>query len=378
MSTRKKIPAAVLALMLGLAPILSLPAQAADATASLEKTSSELTEHHADRAATDQEQGKEARKEEVKANLVSTSELKDKLNKTLDYYTLAKESQFSPPEKESLKEAAKVIEEEITGGSRTDLEAHKDTVKKLAGEQKYATLVAYRELLNGMTEGVPDEYEKISNGDAAKETAEEHKAASVTDNKDSKENKADLKEKREASETKEGQASQGIKEGTIVLTRTDKEGFVIKGAEITVWDKDNKEVFKGVTDDKGRVYFSPDQSGTYTYQETKPAQGYAKDDKKYQVSIDPDFNVSGETTTATEATKSDQQEVVGQTGNTGTPTSGSSGGLFSSGENVPQTGLTDKAKVFGVISAILIALSGLSYTIYQKYAKRNICRGLRF
>ncbi|SDD58312.1 prealbumin-like fold domain-containing protein [Peptococcus niger] len=374
MPSKKNFSAVVLVVMLGLAPIFSISAQAGEATISHE--SSEVSvEQDASQSDKSVNQDKAAVVE------MSANELRGKLDKTLAYYTTATKSEFSPVEKESLKKAATVIEEEISTGSRKDLTACRDTVRVLSGKEQYATLVAYRELLSGMKDPVPEQYEKITDEQYSKESAgDRHETSANKEGNEMTSQPKDVQETDKKDENKPAQEKQGIKEGTIVLTRTDKEGYVIKGAEITIWDKDNKEVFKELTDDKGRVYFSPGVAGTYTYQETKPAEGYVKDDKKYTVSIDADFNVAGETTTATDAKQDGFQTVAGQinSGSSGGAASGNGSGFFGNGDSVPQTGLTDKAKVFGAISAVLIALSGAFYAIYNKYAKRNICRGFRF
>ena len=164
MPSKKKIPAVVLVIMLGIAPIFSISAQAGEATISHE--SSEVSvEQDASQSDKSVNQDKAAVVE------MSANELRGKLDKTLAYYTTATKSEFSPVEKESLKKAAKVIEEEISTGSRKDLTACRDTVRVLSGKEQYATLVAYRELLSGMKDPVPEQYEKITDEQYSKESA---------------------------------------------------------------------------------------------------------------------------------------------------------------------------------------------------------------
>ncbi|MCR1821884.1 SpaA isopeptide-forming pilin-related protein [Terrisporobacter muris] len=79
-----------------------------------------------------------------------------------------------------------------------------------------------------------------------------------------------------------------IKKGRVEIIKKDsKTNRALKGAEFTIFDEEEKEVEKLVTDKKG--YASAElRHGQYTMKETKSPKGYKPSDKVYEINIDED------------------------------------------------------------------------------------------
>lgn len=82
--------------------------------------------------------------------------------------------------------------------------------------------------------------------------------------------------------------------GTVVITKVDIiTGDPLEGCEISVYDAENNQVFKQVTDASGKIYFYTTKAGTYTYKETQTCDGYYLNEDVYSFTIEADLTVKG-------------------------------------------------------------------------------------
>lgn len=75
------------------------------------------------------------------------------------------------------------------------------------------------------------------------------------------------------------------KNGIITINKTDENGKALKGTEFTIYDKDNKEIGKIVSDDKGVAKSEKLPLGDYTVKETKPTDGFILSDEVIEVTL---------------------------------------------------------------------------------------------
>lgn len=388
-----KAPALVLAMTLGLSPILPVCAFAADESAgqlpALKTVSSvDETDSRSDKEKATSEnewQGASDENVELDGTLMAQS-----LNTAMDSL-LAPESGYTVPEKENLKRAADRIREEIDNGERRNWLPLESTVSDLAEDDNFLVLVAYKEILSNLKKSEPPKekidvkdlqpegkVEKSWESPKASKTVGKSERKSEKDNASTTETKQTVKHEKEEEKSNKTSEVTDLKEGTVVLTKTDKDGYLVKGAEITI-QKDGKEVYKGTTDEKGHVYFSPNEAGDYEWFESKAAPGFTKDEQKYKFKVDESRKVAG-TTTGAGGTLIDNGGVAAvQTASVPTSTGAVTATPFTiADEAVPQTGLKDHSLPLAVASAAFIALaSGLAF-LHKRFSERNICRGLRF
>lgn len=106
-----------------------------------------------------------------------------------------------------------------------------------------------------------------------------------------------------ANETTEVNFFNKVKQGKIVITKTDvATGKVIPNCKIEILDEDGNVVIKGVTDENGVVEFILDY-GTYYYREYEAPEGYILDETMHKFEISEDGQViKAEMTNEAEAT----------------------------------------------------------------------------
>ena len=106
-----------------------------------------------------------------------------------------------------------------------------------------------------------------------------------------------------ANETTEVKFFNRVKQGTIVITKTDvATGKVIPFCKIEILDEDGNVVAQGVTDENGVVEFLLDY-GTYYYREYEAPEGYILDETMHKFEISEDGQViKAEMTNEAEAT----------------------------------------------------------------------------
>ena len=90
--------------------------------------------------------------------------------------------------------------------------------------------------------------------------------------------------------------------GTVAISKVNKAGEPLKGAEISVYSEDGKILGRGVTGANGRVYFVSPGPGKYYFVETKAPEGYKKVDDKFHFEIASDYTIVGTTTLENERT----------------------------------------------------------------------------
>ncbi|MGN9160628.1 SpaA isopeptide-forming pilin-related protein [Clostridium sulfidigenes] len=73
--------------------------------------------------------------------------------------------------------------------------------------------------------------------------------------------------------------------GSIIITKTDMKGKLLKGAEFTLYDRDGKEVATVVSDKDGIAIFKDVDYGDYTIKETKAPKGYILSKEELQVKV---------------------------------------------------------------------------------------------
>ena len=79
----------------------------------------------------------------------------------------------------------------------------------------------------------------------------------------------------------------------------------IPGAEITIYDADGKEVFKGITAEDGTVTAFKLPAGEYTFKETVAPEGYVINETVFKFVIDEEGNVTGDNTVTDRRIKGD-------------------------------------------------------------------------
>lgn len=135
-----------------------------------------------------------------------------------------------------------------------------------------------------------------------------------------------------------------IKLGTVVITKTDViSGEPVMGAEVTVYDKNGKEVFKQETDKYGRIYFYPPAAGEYTYKETKTAEGYYINTDTFHLTVTgngEDFKAKGDLSFTDVPIGT--VVITKYAEDTNLPLSGCKVGVYDEAGNLLWTGLTDE------------------------------------
>lgn len=100
----------------------------------------------------------------------------------------------------------------------------------------------------------------------------------------------------------------------VVLTKTDvTNGKPVLGAEIIVYDKDGKEVFKGKTDKNGKTEIVGLEAGkTYSFAEKLQPNGYTLNKNTFTFTIGLDGKVSGQTAFSDEPTRLEIKKTDGK------------------------------------------------------------------
>lgn len=100
----------------------------------------------------------------------------------------------------------------------------------------------------------------------------------------------------------------------VVITKTDEDGNLLKGATIGVYDAAGTLVYKGVTNELGEIRIQYLPSGIYTYKELKAPDGFKLNKEVYTFTINRDGSVAGDNvmideTTSVTITKTDVDGV---------------------------------------------------------------------
>ena len=85
--------------------------------------------------------------------------------------------------------------------------------------------------------------------------------------------------------------------GVLVIKKTDKDGTVLAGCEISLYDKDHNLITKSTTGETGEVRFEGLLYGDYFYKETVAPTGFVPDDSDHAVQIRKNGAVVTETLT---------------------------------------------------------------------------------
>ncbi|MGF2716609.1 SpaA isopeptide-forming pilin-related protein, partial [Bacillus cereus] len=75
----------------------------------------------------------------------------------------------------------------------------------------------------------------------------------------------------------------------IEITKVDNEGKLLEGVEFTIYDSNDKEVAKVVTDAQGKAKYDNLPYGKYYFKETKNLEGYVENGKKYDFDVKQDL-----------------------------------------------------------------------------------------
>ena len=70
----------------------------------------------------------------------------------------------------------------------------------------------------------------------------------------------------------------------------------LPGAEIVITDKDGNEVFKGTSDENGKVYFEVPAPGEYHFRETVAPEGYELNETVFSFTVFEDGSILGDCT----------------------------------------------------------------------------------
>ena len=90
----------------------------------------------------------------------------------------------------------------------------------------------------------------------------------------------------------------------VTLTKTDKvSGLAVPNAVYTFYDVDNNEVGTLTTDENGTGTITKLPVGTYTYKETTAPEGYVIDPTVYEITIEEDGTITGNTELVDEPTQ---------------------------------------------------------------------------
>ena len=90
----------------------------------------------------------------------------------------------------------------------------------------------------------------------------------------------------------------------VVISKTDINGeLFISGAEITIYDEDGNEVFRGLTGEDGTIVVTYLKPGKYTFKETVAPNGYAINLNVFAFEIDENGIVTGDNTITNELVK---------------------------------------------------------------------------
>lgn len=77
-------------------------------------------------------------------------------------------------------------------------------------------------------------------------------------------------------ETKSYNVVNKLIRSNIEITKVDNEGKLLEGVEFTIYDSNDKEVAKVVTDAQGKEKYENLPYGKYYFKETKNLEGYVK------------------------------------------------------------------------------------------------------
>ena len=138
----------------------------------------------------------------------------------------------------------------------------------------------------------------------------------------------------------------------VIITKTDADGNLLKGATIAVYNADGEEIYRGVTNELGQIKLQYLKSGTYTYKEIAAPDGYKLNKETFEFTVNRDGSVEGENVMINESTS----VTITKTDENNVPLSGSTIAIFDeNGEEV----FRDVTNEFGKIS-----VSGLHYGKY--------------
>lgn len=88
-----------------------------------------------------------------------------------------------------------------------------------------------------------------------------------------------------------------IPEDTVVISKEDTTtAEELPGAEIVIYDEDGNEVFRGITDSHGKIYFRKPQPGKYTFIETVAPEGYFINETTFSFTVNEDGSITGDHT----------------------------------------------------------------------------------
>lgn len=90
-------------------------------------------------------------------------------------------------------------------------------------------------------------------------------------------------------ETKSYNVVNKLIRSNIEITKVDNEGKLLEGVEFTIYDSNDKEVAKVVTDAQGKAKYENLPYGKYYFKETKNLEGYVKNGTKYDIDVKQDM-----------------------------------------------------------------------------------------
>lgn len=139
----------------------------------------------------------------------------------------------------------------------------------------------------------------------------------------------------------------------------------LEGAKITVYDKDNKEIFSGKTDKNGIVKIEELDEGEYAFVETEAPEGYVRSRQTYTFTVEEDGSVIGDLTV--------YNKKEGNTTATTTVTTTTGGSSSNSGlSGNPKTGNVDWGSVFLFVAFLCAAgLAGTGVWMYKSRKKES-------
>lgn len=130
-----------------------------------------------------------------------------------------------------------------------------------------------------------------------------------------------------------------INESTsVTITKTDKDGVPLKDALIAIYNSNGDEVYRGTTNEFGKISVSGLYAGDYTYKELEAPNGYILDKTSYKFSIDNEGNVTGDNVIVNVETS----VVITKTDTDGNPIEGATIGIYNENDELLYTLVTDK------------------------------------
>ena len=154
------------------------------------------------------------------------------------------------------------------------------------------------------------------------------------------------------------------KKTTVIISKEDvTTSEELPGAEIVITDKDGNEVFKGTSDENGKVYFEVPAPGEYHFRETVAPKGYELNETVFSFTVFEDGSILGD------CTITDRKHYGRITASYETKLKGD--GDVTVGEllHAPKTG--DTSGLAGLFAVWLASVAGLAGMVFWRRKRKK-------